>query len=128
MDGYANRKRAMLLRYTAGVLACALSVSRVAIAQQGVDQTTPAEQGRLLYETHCVICHGDSGAGNPPLFPALDANDRLADPIGIVASIRQGSGIMPPFPDLTMEDITVLANYVRNAWTNDFGTVCPAKE
>jgi len=123
MDGYANRERAMILRYAAGVLACSLSVSRVAIAQQGVDQAAPAEQGRLLYERHCVICHGDSGAGDPSMFPALDANDRLADPLRIVSSIRQGSGIMPPFPDLAREDITALANYIRNAWTNDFGAV-----
>ena len=30
---------------------------------------------------------------------------------------------MPPFPDLTAEEISSLANYIRNAWTNDFGSV-----
>ncbi len=113
----------MIKRYAVGILACALFISRVAIAQQGVDQATSAEHGQSLYELHCVICHGDSGAGNPPMFPALDANDNLADSLLIVANIRQGSGIMPPFPDLTIEDITALANYIRNAWTNDFGAV-----
>jgi mono/diheme cytochrome c family protein len=113
----------MIMKYAVGVLVCALSVSRLAIAQQGGDQAASAEHGQSLYELHCVLCHGDSGAGNPPMFPALDANENLADPLLIVASVRQGSGIMPPFPDLMIEDITALANYVRNAWTNNFGTV-----
>ena len=30
---------------------------------------------------------------------------------------------MPPFPDLTAEEVSALANYVRNAWANDFGSV-----
>ena len=105
-----------------GVLACALLVSRIAVAQQGMDQA-PSEQGRLLYEARCAICHEDSGAGGPPAFPALDGNDQLGNLLRIVTSIRQGSGIMPPMPDLMVEDITAVANYVRNAWTNDFGAV-----
>ena len=30
---------------------------------------------------------------------------------------------MPPFPGLTAGEISALANYVRNAWANDFGGV-----
>ena len=30
---------------------------------------------------------------------------------------------MPPFPALTAEEISSLGNYIRNAWTNDFGSV-----
>lgn len=112
----------MISKNPAGVLASALLVSGIAVGQQGIEQG-PTEQGQLLYEARCVICHEDSGAGGPPTFPALDGNDRLGDPLLIAASIRRGSGIMPPFPDLTVEDITALVNHVRNAWTNDFGTV-----
>ena len=113
----------MSMKYAAGVLTWALLVGRVAVAQEGTDQATSAEYGQALYELHCVLCHGSSGTGNPPMFPALDANDNLADPLHVVARVRQGAGIMPPFPELTVEDVAALANYVRNAWTNDFGTV-----
>jgi mono/diheme cytochrome c family protein len=30
---------------------------------------------------------------------------------------------MPPFPDLTPEEISSVANYIRNAWANGFGSV-----
>ena len=30
---------------------------------------------------------------------------------------------MPPFPDLTAEEVSSVAHYIRNAWANDFGSV-----
>ena len=30
---------------------------------------------------------------------------------------------MPPFPDLTAEEVSSVTNYIRNAWANDFGSV-----
>ena len=88
-----------------------------------VDDAARFEQGRQLYEAHCARCHGASGDGSPPTFPALSGNDRLADAARIVGTIRQGSGNMPPFPALTADETASLASYVRNAWTNDFGSV-----
>lgn len=81
------------------------------------------EEGQSLYEDNCALCHKDSGEGVPPAFPALNGNENLADAARIVSNIRQGSGNMPPFPDLTAEDISSLASYLRNAWTNDFGNL-----
>ncbi len=88
-----------------------------------VDNAAIFEQGQQLYGERCLRCHGATGEGNPPTFPALSGNDRLGDVARIVQVIRQGSGNMPPFPALTAADISTLASYVRNAWTNDFGSV-----
>ena len=104
------------------VLGFALVIAPDAAAQQAID-TALFEQGQALYQDNCALCHKDSGAGIPPAFPALSGNDQLADPVRIVSSIHQGTGNMPPFPDLTAEEISSLANYVRNAWANDFGSV-----
>ena len=41
-----------------------------AVAAQ-VDDTARFEQGQQLYEARCARCHGTSGDGNPPTFPAL---------------------------------------------------------
>ncbi len=100
------------------LIPCAMATS----AAQ-VDDAARFEQGQQLYETSCARCHGPSGDGNPPTFPALSGNDRLADAARIVSVLREGSGSMPPFPTLTAAETSALASYVRNAWANDFGSV-----
>ncbi len=111
-----------MLKIALGSLGCALALAPTAVAQESTD-TAPPDPGEQLYQAHCAVCHKDSGAGNPPTFPALSGNDVLADPALIVTKIHQGTGNMPPFPDLTGAQISSLANYVRNAWANDFGSV-----
>ena len=102
------------------ILACG-GVPCAAAAQP--DDAARFEQGEQLYGAHCARCHGTSGEGRPPTFPALSGNDRLADAAVILGTIRQGSGNMPPFPALTADETASLASYVRNAWTNAFGGV-----
>jgi mono/diheme cytochrome c family protein len=105
----------MMLRVALCVLSLALVGVPVVQAQ--------SQQGSQLYQDNCVICHKESGEGVPPAFPALNANEQLADPVRIVSNIRQGSGAMPPFPKLNAEQISAVANYIRNAWENNFGSV-----
>ena len=105
-----------------GALSLGCLVVPCAVAAQ-VDDTVRFEQGAQLYAEHCGRCHGASGAGNPPAFPTLSGNDRLGDAARIVRVLQQGNGNMPPFPALTAAETAALASYVRNAWTNDFGSV-----
>ena len=111
-----------MLKIAAGMLALAFVIAPVAGAGQVIDPVL-FEQGQQLYEDNCALCHRDSGTGDPPTFPALNGNEQLGDPVRIVINIHQGEGTMPPFPDLTAQEISSLANYVRNAWANDFGSV-----
>ncbi len=111
-----------MLKTGVGVLVLAFLAPPFAIAQQAVD-TVLFEQGQQLYQDNCALCHEDSGAGDPPAFPALNGNDQLGDAVRIVSQIHQGEGTMPPFPDLGAANISSLANYVRNAWGNTFGSV-----
>ena len=101
----------------AWTLGLAFLLAPAAVAQPGSDQ------GQELYEQNCALCHRDSGAGNPPAFPALNGNDLLGNTARLVRSIHTGGSGMPPFPTLTAEDIAALGNYLRNAWTNDLGRV-----
>jgi len=107
---------------TVGVFGLALAISAAADAQQA-GATSLFEQGQQLYESHCALCHMNSGAGNPPTFSALNGNEQLADTVRIVTNIHQGAGTMPAFSDLTAENIASLATYVRSAWENDYGSV-----
>ena len=76
--------------------ACVLAPCAVA-AQ--VDEAA-LEQGRQLYGEHCALCHGDSGAGRSPAFPALSGNDLLGNAARVVRAIHEGGANMPPFPAL----------------------------
>ncbi len=102
-------------------LALFLAAAPAAVAQQG--DAVRFEQGQALYRNHCALCHRDSGAGNPPAFPALSGNTRLGDLALIVRAIHQGRGNMPPFRHLSAEELASVVQYVRTAWANDFGGV-----
>lgn len=79
------------------------------------------ERGEELFGANCTQCHGESGRGSPPTFPALAGNDNLEDLELIVRNVYLGQGAMPSFPELDAEAIAALATYVRNAWDNDLG-------
>ena len=111
-----------MLKLVVGVVGLAFVIAPVAVAPQGID-TVLYERGQQLYQENCALCHQDSGVGDPPTFPALSGNDRLGDPVRIVRSIHQGGRLMPPFPDLTPEEISSVSNYIRNAWANVFCSV-----
>jgi len=111
-----------MLKIVVGVLGLAFVIAPVGVAQEEID-TVVFEQGQQLYEDNCTLCHKSSGAGDPPAFPALSGNAQLGDAVQIVRNIRRGQGTMPPFPDLTADEISYLVNYVRSAWANDFGSV-----
>ena len=111
-----------MLKLVVGVLGLAFVNAPVAVAQQGIDPVL-FEQGEQLYEENCALCHQHSGVGDPPTFPALSGNDQLGDPVRIIRSIHLGRRRMPPFPDLTAEEISSLASYIRSAWANAFSSV-----
>jgi mono/diheme cytochrome c family protein len=112
----------MMSKRLAALLSVTLLLAPVAVAQEA-SEAGRFEQGRRLYQEHCALCHRDSGAGDQRAFPALSGNKRLGDVALIVGAIHQGRANMPPFPHLTAREITALANYVRDAWANDFGAV-----
>lgn len=113
----------------------AFAVLSVALAQDqssGDDQPVPVdqdlfEQGEELFGANCTQCHGESGKGSPPTFPAFVGNENLEELELIVRNVRQGQGAMPAFPELDARAIAALATYVRNAWDNDMGGARPER-
>jgi len=103
-------------------VALVLLVAPIAVAQQAED-ADPRVRGEQLYRSDCALCHGESGEGHPPTFPALSGNPALEDLTHVVIRIREGQGTMPPFPDFSAEEVSAVAGYVRNAWENGFGPV-----
>lgn len=94
--------------------------SSPALAQEAVDPAV-IEQGKSLYEQNCASCHQAGGEGFAPVFPALANNAKLEDLDLIVTNIHEGKGAMPPFPQLSAEQISAIATYIRNSFGNTFG-------
>jgi len=88
--------------------------------------------GKALYAGTCSVCHQDSGAGLPGVFPPLAKSDFLAkqkseDLIRIVLSGLTGpvevngqryDSVMPPMSQLTDDEIANILTFVRNNWGN----------
>ena len=64
----------------------------------------------------CSACHGANGEGG--IGPALAGNADLANAALVINQILVGGGVMPPFAQLTDDQIAAVANYVRTSWGN----------
>lgn len=70
-----------------------------------------ASTAKSTYLSQCAVCHGDQLQGSPPQFPALrDMTGRTAEQL--TATIRQGSGRMPPFPAISAKDLEGLVKFL----------------
>lgn len=86
-----------------------------------------APPGQEVFEGRCAVCHGEAGEGRGSTFPALAGNEGLEDLGIVVKTIRGGRGAMPPFPDLTADELVSVVTYLRTAWGNSLGAVSAAE-
>lgn len=90
----------------------------VALALGGMSTSTAARAkddlaaGAKLYAQHCTACHGAERAGVPPTFPALTDVGKRLQPAQVKDKIRKGGGLMPPFTQLSQQEIDDLASYL----------------
>jgi quinoprotein glucose dehydrogenase len=67
--------------------------------------------GAKLYTANCVACHGADRAGMPGAFPALtDIGKRMAP--ADQGKDQKGGGLMPPFSQLSQQEIDDIASYL----------------
>jgi quinoprotein glucose dehydrogenase len=65
-----------------------------------------------IYLSSCASCHGVGGAGQPPLFPALNnLSERLSE-VDLARVLKQGSGRMVAFPNIPESKVSDLLSYV----------------
>lgn len=89
------------------------------------------EEGRALYESHCLVCHQGNGGGVPGLNPPLKDTEYVLGPKprllrilihgsneGLVVGGRTYSNAMPGFAMLSDEELALLATYIRNSFGN----------
>ncbi|MBT2766268.1 cytochrome c [Stenotrophomonas sp. ISL-67] len=95
------------------ILTIAVLLSGATLATAAWSKDDPAA-GAQLYATHCTACHGATRAGVPPTFPALTDVSKRLQPAQIKEKIRKGGGLMPPFAQLSEQEIDNLASYLAN--------------
>ena len=64
--------------------------------------------------SQCSICHGENMAGSPPAFPSLIGVGTRLTPPQITATIKNGKGRMPGFPNLTDDQTSALVGYLTS--------------
>jgi mono/diheme cytochrome c family protein len=95
----------------------------------GVELTNPVAptaatlaEGRRLYETFCLVCHGERGRGDGPLVPKIPnppsyTSQRVREmPAGrLFHVITRGSGRMAPYASqVPAEDRWKIVHYVQS--------------
>jgi quinoprotein glucose dehydrogenase len=80
----------------------------------GLDPVTSGgSRGERIYRQQCAVCHGVNRAGSPPSLPSLvDVEKRLGTE-KITATIHNGRGRMPAFPNLVDAEVAALLDYLR---------------
>jgi mono/diheme cytochrome c family protein len=77
-------------------------------------------QGRALYETFCLVCHGENGAGDGPLVPRIpnppaytSERVRAMPPGQILHVMTYGSGRMPSYAaQIPLDQRWLIVHYV----------------
>lgn len=93
------------------ILILAVVLSAAALANPAWCKDDPAA-GARLYAVHCTACHGADRAGVPPTFPALTDVGKRLQPAQIKEKISKGGGLMPPFSQLSAQEIDDITRFL----------------
>jgi len=108
-------------RLKALLLSCAAVMLLSGCSDSGPDSA--------LYQKRCASCHGRTGEGMRALYPPLKGSLYLDEKInelpcliragvrGTIVTGKQTRNVrMPGFPELTIEEMSSLINYLRQRW------------
>ena len=93
------------------ILTTAVVLSAATFANAAWSKDDPPA-GAQLYATHCTACHGADRARMPRPSPApTDVGNRL-QPAQIKEKISKGGGLMPPFSQLSQQEIDDITSFL----------------
>lgn len=73
-----------------------------------------------LYSDNCAACHQPKGEGVEGIYPSFHNNALVKGPAdALLKVILEGRGGMPSFlEDMTPQEIALVANHMRNEWSD----------
>jgi len=78
-----------------------------------------AGRGEAVFQQNCAGCHGLDRKGAPPDFPGLEGILSRRFDHEVSATIGQGKGRMPGFPQIVGTDMQALLGYLRDPLPGD---------
>jgi quinoprotein glucose dehydrogenase len=88
-------------------------------------ENTGGSSPKAIYLSQCSVCHGENRAGSPPAMPSLvGVGDRLTA-MQIGATIRNGKGRMPDFPNLDDDQVSALIEYLKSGEDKELASSGP---
>ena len=106
---------------TATIYINANEMAWMAALAENTDSTGP----KGTYMSQCSVCHGDTMTGSPPAIPSLIGVGGRLPPDQITATIKNGKGRMPGFPNLVGEQLVALVDFLTNGERKELGSVGP---
>ncbi len=88
-------------------------------------ENTGGNNPRNIYLSQCGVCHGDKLQGSPPAIPSLTGVRERLHPRQIAATIKNGKGRMPGFPNLTEEQLFALTEYLATGESKELESSAP---
>jgi len=76
---------------------------------------------KAIYMSQCSVCHGEKMSGSPPAFPSLVGVASRLNRAQITATIENGKGRMPGFPNLTDDQTSALVAYLISGENKELG-------
>jgi quinoprotein glucose dehydrogenase len=89
-------------------------------------ENTGGNNPKNIYLSQCGVCHGDKLKGSPPAIPALTGIRERLHPKQIAATIKNGKGRMPGFPNLTEEQMFALIEYLTSGESKELESSAPS--
>lgn len=121
------------------VLCSLIAVYLFAQAKKQPSATASIKRGQQVFSTTCIVCHQKNGGGVPRMNPPLiQTKYVLGDKSQLIQIVLKGlnqpievegetyNNVMPPFAQLTDEQIADVLTYVRNSFGNKASAVTPA--
>jgi quinoprotein glucose dehydrogenase len=91
-----------------------------ALAENSGENTAKA-----IYMSQCGVCHGETMRGSPPAFPSLVGIETRLTAAQIAATIKNGKGRMPGFPNLTGDQTSSLIGYLTSGENKELASSAP---
>jgi quinoprotein glucose dehydrogenase len=88
-------------------------------------ENTGENSPRGIYMSQCSVCHGENKTGSPPAMPSLVGIENLLTGAQIAATIKNGKGRMPGFPNLSDDQLFALVEYVTSGENKELSSSEP---